>query len=316
MEEQINCRLSAEGKPSPARWSFPVILTGKALPALITLLILVTSRSVLHAEDNVYSAGSILLFTESLIAQGEYYRALTELRRLDSYYPGYLSTEQFMVTEYYIFYRSGRFNEILAAGDLLKSGCAEGIFIADSCIMLKDYSRCEPFLDEKNVACEDASLKEMYKKRRIYLGLITGSAYDNGVLKPEFTSFKELADYTSDMMNDKKSPLLAAFLGIIPGLGYVYAGESGTGAVAFTVTGICGAVSWASFSNGVEPVGIIAGAVALFFYGGNIAGGYMQTEKYNRKIDEHVDARLRTELDMNNDADKVYMKFGISSHGR
>ena len=159
---------------------------------------------------------------------------------------------------------------------------------------------------------------DLYAKRKAYISLVSGDAYgeSESLFVKEFSEYKDLAEYAERMRSGRKSPALAALLGLFPGGGYMYAGDEGTGFVALTVIAVFGAVSYCSFENGIEPLGILAGAVTIFFYGGNIAGGYLEAKKNNRFIDQMIEKKIRNGLDMDGDIDRVYLRFGISSHGR
>ena len=111
-----------------------------------------------------------------------------------------------------------------------------------------------------------------------------------------------------------KNPFIGMMAGIIPGMGYVYADESGTGIVAMIVIGAGAAITYASGRNGMEPLALISGVITFLFYGGSIAGGYMQTVKYNDRLMETLELRLDRELMPEKDLDEIYFKFGLSSN--
>ena len=56
----------------------------------------------------------------------------------------------------------------------------------------------------------------------------------NMVHKPGLSAYRELVEYTSSLHDSEKS-LLWQLLGILPGCGYIYANDSGTGLIAMTV---------------------------------------------------------------------------------
>ena len=102
--------------------------------------------------------------------------------------------------------------------------------------------------------------------------------------------------------------------GLVPGAGYFYAGERGTGIVAMIVIGAGSAVTYASYRNGLDSIAVISGLITFFFYGGSIAGGYMQTVKYNNRLMETLDLKLKRELMPERDLDEIYFKFGLNSN--
>jgi len=316
VEEQVNLSLPGKRRIFPGAGVVPS-RAGITSVILSFLVILISLQSVSADETKPFTPENILSFTEYLVEKGEYYRAAAELKRLESFYPGYLPSDKIRITGLYLEYKSGRFNEVISSG-LEYDGCPSYIFMIDSYIGLRDYQAGSAFLEKTACGCDDEFFSDMFARRKVYLSLVTDNATDplTGGTMSALAGYGELAAYSRGLHDEKCSPVLAGLLGIVPGLGYAYAGDPSTGAVAFTVIGICGAVSYASFENGVNPLGIIAGAVGFFFYGGNIMGGYLQAQRYNKAIMDRLDARLVNELAMDRDADRIYLRFGIGSHGR
>lgn len=285
---------------------------------MILLIHLLAVKS--YAADNQadYSPEKILSFTGYLVEKGEYFRAWAELRRLQSYYPGYISGEKFNVTALYLLYKGKRYNEIPEYMPGKEPGCAESLIITDSFIMLGDYTAGLALIEKYSVICSDDLFPDAYSRRRAYIPLVTGEMYSDGAgtMKPELSGYMELVQYRDRMYDSRKSPGLAALLGLFPGAGYIYAGDDGTGFVAMTVIAVFGGVAYGSYENGIEPLAILAGAVTLFFYGGNIAGGYLEAKKYNRNIDNMIEKKARTALDLDADIERIYIRFGISSNGK
>lgn len=317
MEEQVTSLLSGTHSADPDRQIRPA--KAGLIPSLIlSLLLFAVNTYAADDQSDQYSPEKILSFTEYLVEKGEYFRAWTELRRLESYYPGYISKEKFNVTALYLMYKGKRYNEIIqfAAGN--ETGCAAGIIITDSLIMLGDLNSGLSLIDKQSAICTDSMFSDAYTRRKAYISLVTGDMYSNGTatLKPELSGYRELVQYRERMYDTKKSPVLAGFLGLFPGAGYIYAGDDGTGFVAMTVIAVFGAVTYGSYENGIEPLAIIAGAVTLFFYGGNIAGGYFETLKYNSTVDKMIEKKARSVLDLDADIDRIYIRFGISSNGK
>jgi len=265
-----------------------------------------------------YSPENILSFTAYLVEKGEYFRAWAELRRLESYYPGYIPRENLDVTALYIMYKAGRYADISAYASANQTGCAAGVIIADSLLMTDQYSAGLSLIDAKTPLCQDDIFSGIYSRQRAYVSIVTGDVYsdEQGTLKPELSAYRELVEYTARLHDSEKSPGLAAFLGILPGCGYIYAGDLGTGFVAMTVIALSGAVTYGSYINGIEPLAIISGAVTLFFYGGNIAGGYLEAMKHNAAIDNAIKKKAGNVLEINEDVEKMYIRFGIRSNGR
>ena len=102
--------------------------------------------------------------------------------------------------------------------------------------------------------------------------------------------------------------------GIIPGMGFVYAGERGTGLVSMLVILTGSAVTYTSYRDGWDSMALISGAITFFFYGGSILGGYMQSARYNDTLMQAFDMRLNRELMPERDLEEIYIKFGLNSN--
>lgn len=320
VEEQITCFLSGLRNAGPDKKIRPV-KTG--LIAALLFSFLLSSVNTYAADDRNYgndyfSPEKILSFTEYLVEKGEYFRAWTELRRLESYYPGYISGEKFDVTALYLMYKGRMYDEVAGYDSAGETGCAAGVIITDSLILLGDYGAALSLVENREAACADNMFTEIYGRRRAYISVVTGKFYadEKKTLKPELSAYRELVEYSIRMHEGAKSPALAALLGLVPGCGYIYAGDEGTGFVAMTVVAVFGAVTYGSYDNGIEPLAILAGAVTLFFYGGNIAGGYLEAKKYNETIDKVIEKKARNIMALDGDVESIYIRFGISSNGK
>ncbi len=319
MEEQVTLSLSGMCSTLPDRKKFRVSVRARISAVLVFFCLTAVSSPVFSGETPAeFTPENILAFTHYLIESGEYYRAGVELRRLEAYYPGYLPAEKYKAIEMYILFKGRRYSDMTRMYSGGAMDCVPSVFVIDSFMLTGDYAACKPVLESVYGICSDDLMREIIFKRKAGLDIINGSAYDpqTGELLAELSQYKVLADWAAARNSEKKSPLIGALLGLVPGMGYVYAGDTGTGFTALTVISIFGAVTYGSFQYGAEPLGILAGAVTLFFYGGNIAGGYLQTKKYNNAIDDQVRSRVRSELGMDGDIDRIYIRFGMSSNER
>ena len=301
----------------PGKKKRPLVAGASCAMAILFILLAVNAYAADDQPDH-YSPDKILSFTEYLVEKGEYFRAWTELRRLESYYPGYISSEKFDVTALYVMYKAKMYDEAAAYVSGREAGAPQGVIITDSLILIGDYSSALLEIEKNSNACADDMLCDAYSRRKVYVSLVTGDLYSSGgsELRPELSGYRELVQYRNSMHDGQKSPALAALLGVLPGCGYIYAGDEGTGFVAMTVIAVFGAVTYGSYQNNIEPLAIIAGAVTLFFYGGNIAGGYLEAKKYNETIDNVIEKKSRNVLGLDADIDRIYIRFGISSNGK
>lgn len=141
-------------------------------------------------------------------------------------------------------------NKIKEAGNLLKSASSDKKNIADN------------FEEFKIKFNEAGSLKNMDLKK-----------------------FDDILLYSKENRDSIKNVKLSLLLGIIPGCGYVYSGNTATGVVAFLVVSVFSALTYFSFKTDNKPVGIFLGAAATFFYAGSVMGGYLSTHRSKEILD-------------------------------
>lgn len=263
-----------------------------------------------------FTPEKISSFTCALIEEGEFYRAYAELLRLNSYYPSFVSPSVYEITSNYLFYKSRNYNHIIEF-DFTKT--ADDVFIPvslfriDSLIKLNRRDEAKAELMELQARGDSKNYSDYLGKRYFYLEILKNTNRDNN-FKNNYPGFNELFEFSESIYESRKNPYIGALAGVIPGMGYVYAGEKGTGIVSMIVIGAGSAVSYASYRNGVDSLAAISGVITFFFYGGSIAGGYMQSVKYNDRLMDTLEARLNSELMPERDLEEIYFKFGLSSN--
>ncbi len=277
----------------------------------------VYSDSIDKSHDE-FSPEHISSFVSHLIKSGEYYRAQSELARLESYYPGYISPLCYAVTESYILYKSGHYsdiNSISIPGSGSSYLCALNLFRIDGSFKSGDIVNNRELEGLLDYNCNDADYSGYYSRRRSYYSIL-GSFYNQTEVLNADDKYKNSLDYASLLSAEKKSPALGAICGIVPGMGYVYAGETGTGLVAMTVIAAGSAITWGAHVNNVDPLAAVSGAATFFMYTGSIAGGYIATTRYNRGLYEKLVIRLDKDFMLDRDLDDIYIKCGIEADVR
>ncbi len=78
------------------------------------------------------------------------------------------------------------------------------------------------------------------------------------------------------------SPTAAAWLNVVPGLGYAYAASPQTGISAFVVNGVFGLATYQAFHHGQTALGWFMGAVTFSWYAGGIYGSHLTAARVNR----------------------------------
>ena len=79
----------------------------------------------------------------------------------------------------------------------------------------------------------------------------------------------------------RKSPALAGLLGVVPGLGYLYAGYPESALSALILDSLLLAASYKAFDDGNKPLGALLGIVGVGWYAGSIYGSVSAVERRN-----------------------------------
>jgi len=267
-----------------------------------------------------FTPEKISSFACSLIQDGEYYRAYVELLRLNSFYPSYISGGVFDITASYLFYKSKKYNDIIEFdfSDTDKDSIVPlSIFKIDSLLKLNRKDEAAVALSKLNEAPGSEEYSAYLQKRNVFLSASMNKSYFVEAISNhphEFSRYRELFEYSNSVHNNMKTPLAGALAGLIPGMGYLYAGEKGTALVSAIIIGTGSAVTYASYKNDLSALSVITGTITFFFYGGSIVGGYRQCKKNNEYLTQMLDRRLEKELMLDRDLDEVYLRFGLCSN--
>lgn len=257
-----------------------------------------------------------LKVADAFMAEGEYYRAVTEYKKFIILFPGSkkedyaefrIGLAYFRGDEYEPAARSFASVGARYAGSRYAPEAAyyEGV----SYVLLNQPDRAEAAFD-KALAADPAS--EYARTSLLGKSLIEFDRKDIPGCRRQLERF--LADYPQDDKAGKvrdavtlldlnrepaqKSPVTAGILSaLIPGSGHIYAGRYGDGITAFFLNGlfIAGTVVAANDDN--YAVAGIVGVIGLPFYIGNIYGAANAAAKYNVGIRKDLRGRLAVTLD-------------------
>ncbi len=286
----------------------------KHIPLLMFFFL--TVPALLSAEE--YSAKGIAAFTRYLIGHKEYYRALVELKRLKSMAPDYLAPSVFTVTENYLLFHGKQYRDILG-GPARESGQLPAgvgpLFRYDAAVALHDYKRAESILSSwSNVS--EPYIDSCLKKRRLF-SFLAARRYDEAAAlcgvpsAPDYSACRELIDQARAGFSNEKKPWLAAVLGIVPGMGYVYAGDYATGIFAFILITIDVIMTYFAFQTHNDIVGYFTGVIGGFFYAGSIAGGYIAAQRFNLGQKNSMGDSLSGKFHFDQDRDEIFNRHGI-----
>ncbi|HEX7535206.1 MAG TPA: tetratricopeptide repeat protein [Syntrophales bacterium] len=266
--------------------------------AMAITVVLLTPDMAAAAETRIIEADKQFSFAEVLLAEGDYYRAISEYKRFVYFFPEnkLVETCNYRIGECY--YRAKRWQEAreafttfikqypvspLIPGALYLKGMAEK--------QLRRYTDALSTFERviKSTSSEFAD-KAVYQSAIIYIEMEDWQkARETFSLVPKDSQLSESASImASELLHiddlPKKSPVTAGTLAaILPGAGHLYTERPTDALVAFLLNGafIFGAIELFSHEN------YIAGGIVTFFelgwYTGNIYSAVSSAHKYNKK---------------------------------
>lgn len=93
-----------------------------------------------------------------------------------------------------------------------------------------------------------------------------------------------------------KKPALAGVLGVVPGLGYLYASHKQTALSAFVVNGLLGFATYTSIRTQNYGLAALTGVFGASFYIGNISGSVKSVRRYNQSKYESQVRKIKTNV--------------------
>jgi hypothetical protein len=286
-----------------------------AVKRLSSALMFLTLAVPAFAAADEYSPDQVRAFTSYLISKKEYYRALVELKRLKSYYPGSITPLGFNVTENYLLFMGKQYSTILRkpadqAGPLLTA--ADSIFKCDSAALVADYGKLDNCLSTWPSGA-DPFLDRCLKKRKLFAHLLEKRFGEASEICAgnDFSAYRELIGQAQNGFSYEKKPWLSAALGIIPGMGYMYSEEYATGTFAFLLISADIIMTYFAFRTHNDVIGYFTGIIGGFFYAGSIAGGYLAAQRFNIRLADSNRTSLMNELRLERDREDIFNKHGI-----
>lgn len=247
---------------------------------------------VLTASGAFGSGDADMGFAESLLRDGDYYRAITEYKRIIYYNPDTPEADSA---------RIGVGRALFFAG---QSGLLSQWFfslpastpVRSEAVLLTARGMLDSGMPSTAVSFLTAHLNEVSEAdmpeyhflsgmSRVHEGSYEAAAENFsrvGEDSPRFEASQQSILRLADAPDEApRSPTTAALLGIVPGLGYAYSGHYGTALASLVVNGLIawGAVS--SFQNDNDEAGYALAIVGFGFYTGNIYGSAQSAGRYN-----------------------------------
>lgn len=268
------------------------------MPTLLFLLLLLLPVQSAVAEQGPLS------FADSLAAEGDHYRAITEFKRFLHFHPQSAQAPRAQLGIAQSLFAGKRWAELDRAlekvwqgyPDSPEAAIARELF-ADAAFERQDYAEARnryQKLQEFQADPADRSILA-YRIGWSYLeeNRILAARQSFSQLEPATAAGLQQALDDYQQLPRKSSRLAGTLSAILPGVGQLYTERPRQAAVAFALNAafIYGAIeAWNNDNHAV------AGILALFeigWYGGNIYNAMNNAHKYNRDREEAAKERLR-----------------------
>jgi tetratricopeptide (TPR) repeat protein len=232
-------------------------------------------------------------FADALNAEGDYYRAISEYKRLLYFCESESTRSRAQMSIGEATFAAGQYGLVLdwyRALDAKEVDIARAGLIAGRALYrLGRYDDAAALLGSIPEGALDAA--ELADARYYEgLSLVRAGHLDRAAvsldLVGESTPHGSKAARYAGILRDRpevprKSPRVAAVLGVVPGLGYAYAGHYGTAVASLAVNGLLAWATVDAFADEHRAAGGLYSLLAIGFYVGNIVGSAQSAERYN-----------------------------------
>jgi outer membrane protein assembly factor BamD (BamD/ComL family)/TM2 domain-containing membrane protein YozV len=291
----------------------------QALVVFLPLFFLSSFSLAISAEKGVFITDEVQLkIAEAFMEEGEYYRAVTEYKKLLILFPDSEWADYALFRMGIAYYNGEEYASSVRSFSALRDKYPESSYIPEGYYFEGlGYWKLKRFKEAR--AAFDALAEDYPQSEHAPLALVAASlvGLEEGNIPlstdrlerlinqyPEYpvsTKAKEAIPMIGQYQRlPEKSKTLAAILSaIIPGSGYIYAGHWGDGITAFLINALWIAGVATGIHSGYYAVcGILAG-VGLPFYFGNIYGSANAAKKWNLGVKMDFRNRVYLTLEFN-----------------
>ncbi len=241
-------------------------------------------------------------FARSLQFSGDYERSITEYQRLLHYYPHTDLKPDASVGLFDAYYMQGdylssaRWGEEAVTSYLTEDRIPRMKYrIGVSYFRLENYPRSRSYFTDSLVVAHN----ELRNRGLMLRGMSYAYKMDWRAAIDEFqrvdpeSPVSSRADYYEQVCRDAmdvgyKSPTIAGMLSVVPGLGYLYDGYSGTALASFIVNSLFGWATYAAFDKDNDGLGVLLGVLTFGWYSGNIYGSVASAKRKNMDINSQI----------------------------
>jgi len=272
----------------------------------------------LHAEDTsiVLTEEVQLKLADAFMAEGEYYRAVTEYKKFMILFSGSKRMDYALYRIGLAYYYGDEYEQAARAFASVGTGY-EGSSYLPAAIYREGVSYWRLDQPEKAAAAFEKAMKADPASEYARLALLGKSLAEfdlNNIpaCRQELERF--IHNFPEDAKTGKvretisfldqhrelpqKSPLVAGVMSaLIPGSGHIYAGHYGDGVTAFFLNGLFIAGTVAAVRQENYAVAGIVGVIGLPFYIGNIYGAANAATKYTISVKKELRGKIALSLD-------------------
>jgi len=228
-------------------------------------------------------------FASELMDKGEYYRAITEFMRINSYYPdnSYYIENMLMIARIYSSndYKLEAINEYRKINEKCDNWEAK-YQIPKLFFDLRNFTDSEKNIDLS--VCHNTSQRDsmliLLSLNKIFQYKLEEARITLSQIKENQIAVKYLSIIDTDSPIKFKSRKKAALMGLFfPGSGYIYTQKPQTGVSALFFNGLLGYATYDCFKNNKQGIGYVAGLFTLSFHLGSVYGSIQSVNQYNER---------------------------------
>ncbi len=283
---------------------------------LLTMLLVGLAMPVLAAPRTLVITDELQLgLADSFMAEGEYYRAITEYKKFLYFFPEAEQTAYVQLQIGMAHYHGGECPQAIAAFARVRqtypsqhfatAAFYEGVCrsrLHEPAVAQDGFARvlaAEPGTPLAAEALAGTSLaaldRDDWAGSRAALEQLAADYADT----PQGLGARDgLPLLAAAQARPRKSPLLAGTLSaVVPGSGHAYAGHYRDGLVAFLVNGLFITATAVAIDHENYPAAALLAGVGLPFYLGNIYGAASAADQWNLRIARDLHDELAIRLD-------------------
>jgi tetratricopeptide (TPR) repeat protein len=257
------------------------------------------STDGLHATDGTHDS-LLFVFATQLQSEGDYYRAITEYRRLLFYYPTsqYRSSAQQSLLRCY--YEAGMYESAIRYGEniLLDVTNAESdeirFYLGAAGFRATDYTTSHSHFGQLATGAGVFRDKAIMAQALTYANELNWTAAQQLFESVEGESeYSQKANYCAGLCRDGanlnyRKPSIAGILAIVPGLGYLYDGYYQTAFSALITNGLFIWGTYEAFRQDHPGLGVTLAMLEFGWYAGNIYGSISSATRRNIKMQQDL----------------------------